>query len=226
MNLEGETGQKPDESGLPPGGKGETPKPHGSGDEPTAGQGDGCSGTGRLMERVVERDNALAALKRVRRNKGSPGVDGMSVDELPRYLRENWKDFREQLLAGTYQPRPVRRHEIPKPGGGTRTLGIPTVLDRFIQQAILQVLQPLFDPDFSEHSYGFRPGRSAHDAVRVAQRHIQEGREWVVDVDLEAFLEAASQCTPVHGVGSKRLGCSSFTFIRKPFLLPRTRWTA
>lgn len=189
MNLEGEEGQKPDESGLPPGGKGEAPKPHGSGDAPTAGQGDGRSGTDRLMERVVERDNALAALKRVRRNKGSPGVDGMSVDELPKHLREHWKDLREQLLAGTYQPRPVRRHEIPKPDGGTRTLGIPTVLDRFIQQAILQVLQPLFDPGFSEHSYGFRPGRSAHDAVRVAQRHIQEGRRWVVDVDLEAFFD-------------------------------------
>lgn len=188
MNLEGK-GQKPEESGLPLGGKGEAPKPHGSGDAPTAGQGDGRSGTDRLMERVVERDNALAALKRVRRNKGSPGADGMSVDELPKHLREQWKDLREQLLAGTYQPRPVRRHEIPKPGGGTRMLGIPTVLDRFIQQAILQVLQPMFDPGFSEHSYGFRPGRSAHDAVTAAQGYVQEGRRWVVDVDLEAFFD-------------------------------------
>ncbi|TBR20903.1 group II intron reverse transcriptase/maturase [bacterium] len=188
MNLEDE-GQKPEESGLPPGGKGEAPKPHGSGDTSTAGQGDGRSGTDRLMEGVVERGNALAALKRVRQNKGSPGVDGMRVEELSAHLRERWQDLREQLLAGTYQPRPVRRHEIPKPDGGTRTLGIPTVLDRFIQQAVLQVLQPLFDPDFSEHSYGFRPGRSAHDAVRVAQRHIQAGRTWVVDVDLEAFFD-------------------------------------
>lgn len=188
MNLEGE-GQKPDESGLPPGGKGEAPKPHGSGDTPTAGQGDGRSGTDRLMERVVERGNALEALKRVRKNKGSPGVDGMTVDELPNYLREHWKEVREQLLTGTYGPRPVRRHEIPKPDGGARMLGIPTVLDRFIQQTILQVLQPLFDPDFSEHSYGFRPGRSAHDAVKVAQSYIQDGRRWVVDVDLEAFFD-------------------------------------
>lgn len=189
MNLEGEEDQKPDESGLPPGGKGEAPAPHGRGNAPTAGQGDGRSGTDRLMERVVERGNAITALKRVRQNKGSPGVDGMTVDELPSRLREHWKAIREQLLAGTYQPRPVRRHEIPKPGGGSRMLGIPTVLDRFIQQAVLQVLQPLFDPGFSEHSYGFRPGRSAHDAVRVAQRHIQEGRAWVVDVDLEAFFD-------------------------------------
>ena len=141
------------------------------------------------MERVVERGNVKAALKRVKQNKGSPGVDGMTVDELPKYLAENWEMFRAQLLEGTYQPKPVREVEIPKSGGGVRKLGIPTVLDRFIQQSILQVLQPMFDPTFSEHSHGFRPGRNAHDAVCEAQRYIQEGKRVVVDVDLEKFFD-------------------------------------
>ena len=141
------------------------------------------------MEKVVERGNAKRALKRVRQNKGSPGIDGMTVDELPRHLVENWEAIRARLLAGTYQPRPVKRQAIPKSGGGVRELGIPCVLDRFIQQAILQVLQPRFDPTFSEHSHGFRPGRNAHDAVCEAQRYIQEGRRWVVDVDLEKFFD-------------------------------------
>jgi group II intron reverse transcriptase/maturase len=125
----------------------------------------------------------------VKQNKGSPGVDGMTVQELPEYLAEHWDEIRERLLAGTYQPKPVKRREIPKSGGGVRELGIPTVLDRFVQQAILQVLQPRFDPTFSEHSHGFRPGRRAHDAVCEAQRYIQEGRRVVVDVDLEKFFD-------------------------------------
>ena len=141
------------------------------------------------MERVVERDNLKAALQRVKRNKGSPGVDGMTVDELPKWLVTNWLALREQLLAGTYQPTPVREQEIPKSGGGVRKLGIPTALDRFIQQAILQVLQPMFDPTFSQHSYGFRPGRSAHQAVCAAQQYIQAGYRVVVDVDLEKFFD-------------------------------------
>ena len=153
-----------------------------SGDERT---GSGCG----LMELVVERDNLKRALKRVRQNKGGPGIDGMRVEDLSEYLRENWEGIRRRLLAGTHQPSPVRRQEIPKSGGGKRQLGIPTVLDRFIQQAILQVLQPRFDPTFSQHSHGFRPGRRAHDAVREAQRYIQDGRRWVVDVDLERFFD-------------------------------------
>jgi group II intron reverse transcriptase/maturase len=141
------------------------------------------------MGAVVERSNLVRALRRVRQNQGSPGIDGMTVDELPTYLRGHWPGLREALLAGTYQPQAVRRHQIPKVGGGTRQLGIPTGLDRFIQQALLQVLQPQFDPTFSEYSYGFRPGRRAHDAVCQAQRYIQAGRRWVVDVDLAAFFD-------------------------------------
>jgi RNA-directed DNA polymerase len=141
------------------------------------------------METVCERQNLRAALKRVRQNAGSPGIDGMTVEELPAYLRVHWLRLREELLAGRYQPQPVRRVAIPKPGGGERELGIPTVLDRFIQQALLQVLQPLFDPTFSEASYGFRPGRSAHEAVLRAQAYVQEGRSFVVDIDLEKFFD-------------------------------------
>jgi group II intron reverse transcriptase/maturase len=141
------------------------------------------------MERVVSRPNMLAAYKRVRENKGSPGIDGVTVEQLPTWVKENWERVREKLLAGTYQPTPVRRQMIPKPGGGERELGIPTVPDRLIQQALLQVLQPIFDPTFSDHRYGFRPGRRAHDAVRRAQRYVQDGRRWVVDVDLERFFD-------------------------------------
>jgi len=142
-----------------------------------------------LMERIVERGNLARALTRVRRNQGSPGVDGLTVAELPAYLREHWPVIREQVLTGRYRPSAVRRHAIPKPGGGVRQLGIPTVLDRFIQQAVLQVLQPRIDPSFSESSYGFRPGRRAHDAVCQAQRYVQQGQRWVVDVDLEQFFD-------------------------------------
>ena len=149
----------------------------------------GRSGLADLMDRIVERGNLVRALKRVRTNRGSPGMDGMTVDELPDHLREHWPAIREQLLAGRYQPSAVQRVEIPKPGGGVRQLGIPTVLDRFIQQAVLQVLQPRIDPTFSEHSYGFRPGRSAHQAMCQAQRAVQSGRRWVVDVDLEKFFD-------------------------------------
>jgi len=142
-----------------------------------------------LMERVVERENLKRALKRVRQNKGSPGVDGMRTDDLLDYLRGEWGRIRQELLAGTYQPHPVRRHRIDKQGGGKRELGIPTVLDRFIQQALLQVLHPIYDKTFSEHSHGFRPGRSAHGAIREAQALIQRGGRIVVDVDLEKFFD-------------------------------------
>ena len=142
-----------------------------------------------MMERVVFIPNLQAALKRVERNRGSPGSDGMKWHELRPWLRMHWKELCQQLLSGAYQPTTVRRVEIKKPGGGIRTLGIPTVLDRLIQQACLQVLQPIFDPTFSQHSYGFRPGRRAQDALLAAQDYIQEGRHWVVDVDLERFFD-------------------------------------
>lgn len=143
-----------------------------------------------LMEAVVDRENMAAALKRVKANKGAAGVDTMTVDELGPHLRTQWSRIKDALLEGRYQPRPVRKVEIPKPGGkGMRHLGIPTVVDRLIQHALHQVMQPLFDPGFSESSYGFRPGRSAHDAVQQAQAHVSEGRRWVVDLDLEKFFD-------------------------------------
>ena len=143
----------------------------------------------RLMEEVCERDNCKRALARVKANKGSAGVDAMSVQQLPAYLKQHWPAIREQLLSGTYEPQPVRRVEIPKPGGGVRKLGIPTVLDRFVQQAVMQVLQRKWDGTFSDHSYGFRPGRSAHQAVAQAQRYLAAGYRWVVDLDLEKFFD-------------------------------------
>jgi RNA-directed DNA polymerase len=143
----------------------------------------------RLMEEICERENLRKAWKRVRDNKGSPGVDGMTIDQMPAYLREHWPAIREKLLNGTYVPQPVRRVEIPKPDGGVRKLGIPTVLDRLIQQAILQVLQPRWDSTFSEHSYGFRPERSAHQAVAQAQQYVAQSYKWVVHIDLEKFFD-------------------------------------
>ncbi|ABO59899.1 RNA-directed DNA polymerase (Reverse transcriptase) (plasmid) [Burkholderia vietnamiensis G4] len=148
------------------------------------------SACNRLMEEVCERENLKRALKRVKANKGAPGVDGMTVQALPAFLREQWPSIRATLLNGTYKPQPVRRVEIPKPdGGGVRKLGIPCALDRFVQQAVLQVLQRQWDPTFSEASYGFRPGRSAHQAVAKAQSYIQSGYRWVVDLDLEKFFD-------------------------------------
>ncbi len=141
------------------------------------------------MEAVCNRENLWKALKRVQANKGSAGVDGMTVKQLPGYLAQHWPAIREQLLEGTYRPQPVKRVEIPKSDGGVRKLGIPTVLDRFIQQAVMQVLQGQWDRTFSQHSYGFRPGRSAHQAVAAAQQHIAGGCRWVVDIDLEKFFD-------------------------------------
>ncbi len=141
------------------------------------------------MEEVCERENCWQAYKRVKANKGSPGIDGVKVEELSGYLKQHWPSIREQLLSGTYKPKPVRRVIIPKPDGGVRKLGIPTVMDRFIQQAVMQVLQRRWDPMFSEHSHGFRPKRSAHQAVAKAQQYIAAGHRWVVDLDLEKFFD-------------------------------------
>ncbi len=145
--------------------------------------------TEQLMEEVCDRENLQRAWKRVQGNQGSPGVDGMTVDAAKDYLREHWPSIRSQLLDGTYQPQPVKRVEIPKPDGGIRKLGVPSVVDRLIQQAVLQVLQEQWDPTFSEHSYGFRPGRSAHQAIAQAQRYVAEGYNVVVDLDLEKFFD-------------------------------------
>lgn len=142
-----------------------------------------------LMERILSRDNLLPALKRVERNKGSHGVDEIPVQNLRAHIKKHWESIKAELLEGTYEPQPVRRVEIPKPDGGVRLLGIPTVTDRFIQQAIAQVLTTIYDPMFSDYSYGFRPNRSAHDAVRKAKGYIQEGYRWVVDIDLEKFFD-------------------------------------
>jgi RNA-directed DNA polymerase len=150
----------------------------------------------QLMEEVCGRENCKQALKRVKANKGSAGVDGMTVQQLPEHLKQHWPVIREQLWSGTYEPQPVRRVEIPKPDGGVRKLGIPTVLDRAqrapLQQAVMQVLQGKWDRTFSNHSYGFRPGRSAHQAVEQAQQYIAEGYRWVVDLDLEKFFDRVS----------------------------------
>jgi RNA-directed DNA polymerase len=145
--------------------------------------------TAHLMEAICDPDNIEAALRAVVRNKGAPGVDGITVKQLPGILKARWPEIEDQLFQGRYQPQPVRRVKIPKPAGGTRNLGIPTVIDRVIQQAVLQRLQPLWDPTFSEHSYGFRPGRSAHQAVAQAQAYVVEGYRFVVDIDLAKFFD-------------------------------------
>ncbi len=174
--------------------RGEAPTDLGEGTEsPTGRRGtESPAITEQLMEEVCERENCKQALKRVRANKGSAGVDGMTVQQLPEHLKQHWPAIREQLLSGTYKPQPVRRVEIPKPDGGVRKLGIPTVLDRFIQQAVMQVLQGRWDRTFSDHSYGFRPGRSAHQAVEAAQEYIAAGYRWCVDLDLEKFFDRVS----------------------------------
>ena len=156
--------------------------------EPSPVRDEGKSNV-ELWEQVWERENLRTALKRVERNGGAPGIDGMTVRDLPGYLKEHWLEIREALESGAYKPSPVRRVEIPKPDGGVRLLGIPTVIDRLLQQAIAQVLTPIFESKFSPYSYGFRPGRSAHDAMRQAQEYTQEGYEWVVDIDLEKFFD-------------------------------------
>jgi RNA-directed DNA polymerase len=178
----------------------------------TARKGCSCTGTENLMEAVVERENMLSALKRVVGNRGAAGVDGMTVNELKPHLQTHWKRIKGQLLEGSYQPQLVRRVAIPKPGGkGKRNLGVPTVVDRLIQQALRQVLNPVFDPYFSSHSYGFRPGRSAHQALCQAREHVADGRRWVVDLDLEKFFDRVHHdvlmSRVARKVGDKRVLC-------------------
>ena len=153
-----------------------------------------------LMEQIVTQDNATVAWLAVKRNGGAPGIDGMTTTQLRDHVRTHWESIRAKLLAGTYVPSPVRRVEIPKPNGGVRLLGIPTVLDRWIQQMLLQVLQPIFDPTFSASSFGFRPGKSAHDAVGAAQNHIQAGKDWVVDMDITKFFDRVNHDILMHRI--------------------------
>jgi len=168
-----------------------------------------AAGVGPSMEAIVERDNLRKALARVKRNKGAAGIDGMSFEALGPYLKEHWPTIRAQLLDGSYKPQPMRRVEIPKASGGKRPLGIPTVLDRFIQQAVMQVLQADWDQRFSEHSFGFRPRRSAHQAVARAQEYIASGHDWVVDIDLEKFFDRVNHDI-LMGLG--KFDCSSGAF--------------
>jgi len=154
-----------------------------------------------LMEQVVTQENAQAAWLAVKRNGGAPGIDGMTTGQLGDHVRRHWESIRTKLLAGTYVPSPVRRVEIPKPNGGTRLLGIPTVLDRWIQQMLLQMLQAIFDPTFSAHSFGFRPGKSAHDAVRESQNYVRAGKDWVVDMDITKFFDHVN-----HDILMSRIG--------------------
>jgi RNA-directed DNA polymerase len=158
-------------------------------EHPYTGSAKPKAGAGTLLEAALTRENLQAAWKRVKANKGAAGVDGLDIGQTAELLRTSWPQTRQALLAGTYRPQPVRRVMIPKPDGSQRELGIPTVLDRLIQQALLQVLQPLIDPTFSEHSYGFRPGRRAHDAVKAARAYVQTGKRVVVDVDLAKFFD-------------------------------------
>lgn len=204
MNLEDDRRQKSRQLELPWKDRGESPNVPRSDESSTAVHENEHSGAGGLMEAMLERRNLNAALRRVKKNAGSPGVDGMTVQELLPHLWDHWSEIKSSLLDGSYRPSPVKRQEIPKPGGGVRELGIPTVVDRLIQQALLQVLQPQFDPTFSEHSYGFRPGRSAHGALRAAQRYVQEGRRVVVDVDLEKFFDCVNHDV-LMGKLSKRI---------------------
>ena len=170
---------------------GRNPTPEGGGAEAfTATRGRTKAETAtQLMEQVVERGNMWKAYERVVRNKGAPGADGMRVDDLKAWLQANWPSVKAALLAGSYLPREVRAVDIPKPSGGVRTLGVPTVVDRLIQQALLQVLQPIFEPRFSESSYGFRPGRNAWQAVQAARDHVRSGKAWVADIDLAKFFD-------------------------------------
>jgi RNA-directed DNA polymerase len=179
------------------------------------------TGEVRLMESICERQNMNRALKRVRENKGAPGIDGMTVDELPGYLIRHWPKIKAQLLTGDYQPIPVRRAELRKPDGGVRLLGIPSVLDRLIQQATAQVFEVLWDRTFSESSHGFRPGRSQRGAIEQARGYIKEGHGWAVHLDLEKFFDTSSHYTPFNEVASKSGMGSHNTLIRSPLRLPR-----
>jgi len=198
MSLERARHQKPGSPGRTEGREGEAESSSGRDEARSVRHDRDDSGRAYLLAQALTRENLVIAWKRVKANRGSAGVDGLSIRETVEYLKTHWPRIRAELLSGCYRPQPVRRVQIPKPGGGTRELGIPTVTDRLIQQALLQVLQPRIDPMFSNHSYGFRPGRRAHDAVLVAQRYVQDGYRVVVDVDLEKFFDRVNHDVLMH----------------------------
>lgn len=204
MSLENARHQKPGQSGWSGRRRGEAESAPERDEAESARHDREGSGRGDLLGQVLARENLVRAWKRVKANRGSAGVDGLSIDDTADYLKAQWPQIRAELLAGRYRPQPVRRVQIPKSGGGMRELGIPTVTDRLIQQALLQVLQPRIDPTFSEYSYGFRPGRRAHDAVLQAQRYVQDGYRIVVDVDLEKFFDRVNHDVLMHRL-SKRI---------------------
>jgi RNA-directed DNA polymerase len=198
MSLENARHQKPEQSGRSGRRRGEAESATERDEAESARHDREGSGRGDLLGQALARENLVRAWKRVKANQGSAGVDGLSIDDTADYLKAQWPQIRADLLAGRYRPQPVRRVQIPKSGGGMRELGIPTVTDRLIQQALLQVLQPRIDPTFSEYSYGFRPGRRAHDAVLQAQRYVQDGYRIVVDVDLEKFFDRVNHDVLMH----------------------------
>lgn len=208
--------QMPAQAGRPEVGRGEAACGSGSDEARRPRHETGSTGSALLLA-ALTRENLQRALKRVRANKGAAGVDGLDVDQTAAHLRTAWPAIREQLLQGTYRPMPVRRVTIPKPDGGERELGIPTVTDRLIQQALLQVLQPILDPTFSRHSYGFRPGRSAHDAVLAAQSYVQSGRRIVVDVDLEKFFDRVNHDILIDRL-QKRIGDAGIIRLIRAYL--------
>ena len=204
--MSGEAEGRHEKAAAMPEGTGRNPEGIGCGASSIATTKGYCSQERQdLMEAVVERGNMERALRRVMSNKGVPGVDGLRVEDLRGWCIRHWPALKEALLAGEYQPQPVLGVEIPKSGGGMRQLGIPTAVDRLIQQAMHQVLSPLFEPGFSESSYGFRPGRNAHQAVLKAREYVSEGRRFVVDIDLEKFFDRVNHAClwPVWHVGSK-----------------------
>lgn len=214
MSVDGAMHQKPGRPGPAVPRSGEAAR-RDAGDEASLGRHEPRRSGSALLEAALKRENLLAAWKRVKVNRGGAGVDGRSIEETGAYLKEHWSQIRQELLMGTYRPCPVRRVAIPKPDGGERELGIPTVLDRLLQQALLQVLQPLIDPTFSEHSYGFRPGRSAHGAVCRAQGYIAAGKRYVVDVDLKNFFDCVNHDVLMDRLGKRIDDRAVLTLIRR-----------
>jgi group II intron reverse transcriptase/maturase len=208
--------QMPASAGRIAVGRGEATPSAASDETEAPRQTTGDTGPG-LLELALARENMQRAWKRVKANQGAAGIDGMDIDQTGEHLKTAWPDIKAQLLAGVYRPNPVRRVSIPKPDGGERELGIPTVIDRLIQQALLQVLQPLIDPTFSSHSHGFRPGRRAHDAVLAAQRHVQDGYRVVVDVDLSKFFDRVNHDIRIDRL-QKRIGDASVIGLIRAYL--------